>query len=102
MVVSRDIDFTQPCTITCGHLHGGTDASIVAESVDFKFDIRSFDKDVQHTAVEAVKRIIESEREAANSPRSPRILTSASCPPIDNDEGAATKLTEAFMYILQR
>lgn len=61
MVVSREIDFTQPFVITCGYFHGGTDVSIIPEFVNFKVDVRSFDKDIQHTAVEAAKRIIKAE-----------------------------------------
>lgn len=96
MVVSREIDFKEPCVITSGYFHGGTDASIIPEFADFKVDIRSFNKDIQHTAVEAVKRIIEGECQAANAPKSPRIVTSASCPPIDNDGEATDKLTRAL------
>lgn len=96
MVVSREIDFTQPCVITCGYFHGGTDASIIPEFADFKVDVRSFDKDIQHTAVEAAKRIIKAECQAAKSPKSPRIVTSTICPPIDNDEEATARFTEAL------
>jgi metal-dependent amidase/aminoacylase/carboxypeptidase family protein len=96
MVVSREIDFAQPCVITCGYFHGGTDASIIPEFADFKVDIRSFDRDVQHTAVEAAKRIINGECQAAKSPKSPQIVTSTSCPPIDNDEEATARFTEAL------
>ncbi|KAL1868942.1 hypothetical protein Daus18300_005778 [Diaporthe australafricana] len=96
MVVSREIDFKEPCVITSGYFHGGTDASIIPEFADFKVDIRSFKEDIQHRAVEAVKRIIEGECQAANSPKSPRIVTAASCPPIDNDGGATEKFTAAL------
>jgi metal-dependent amidase/aminoacylase/carboxypeptidase family protein len=96
LVVSREIDFKKPCVITCGYFHGGTDASIIPEFADFKVDIRSFDKDIQRTAVKATKRITEGECQAANSPKSPRILTSASCTPIDNDEEATAKFTRAL------
>ncbi|OBT69759.1 hypothetical protein VE03_00900 [Pseudogymnoascus sp. 23342-1-I1] len=96
MVVSREIDFKEPCTITCGYLHAGTDASIIPEFADFKLDIRSFNKDIQHTAVKAAKRIIEGECQAANSPKSPLIVTSASCPPIDNDDEATARFTSAL------
>lgn len=96
MVVCREIDFKEPCVITSGYFHGGTDVSIIPEYADFKLDIRSFNKDIQHRAVEAVKRIIEGECQAANSPKSPRIVTSASCPPNDNDGEATNKLTAAL------
>jgi amidohydrolase len=96
MVVAREIDFTEPCVVTCGTFHGGTDASIILDYADFKVDIRSFNKDIQLTAVKAVKRIIEGECQAANSPKSPRILTATSCPPIDNDEEATAKFTRAL------
>ncbi|CRL25919.1 Peptidase M20 [Penicillium camemberti] len=95
-VVAREIDFKEPCVVTCGYLHGGTDASIIPEFADFKVDIRSFDKDIQHTAIKAVKRIIEGECHTSRSPKSPRVLTSAHCPPIDNDEGATAKFTRAL------
>lgn len=96
MVVAREIDFKEPCAVTCGYFHGGTDASIIPEFADFTVDIRSFNKDIQHTAVKAVKRIIEGECQAANSPKRPQISTSASCPPIDNDEEATAKFTRAL------
>ncbi|EGX88235.1 Peptidase M20D/carboxypeptidase Ss1 [Cordyceps militaris CM01] len=98
MVVAREIDFREPCTITCGYFHAGTDASIIPEFADFKVDIRSFDQNIQNTAVKAVSRIIEGECRAANSPKPPRISTSAHCPPIDNDAEATGK----FACALQR
>jgi amidohydrolase len=93
---AREIDFNEPCAITSGYLHGGTDASIIPEFADFTVDVRSFKEDVQKTAVQAVKRIIEGECEAAKSPQTPRIVTSASCPPIDNDTDATNKFTTAL------
>lgn len=95
-VVAREVDFNEPCVVACGYLHAGTDASIIPEFADFKVDIRSFNQDIQHKAVQAVKRIIEGECLTANSPKSPRILTAAHCPPIDNDEGATDKFTRAL------
>ncbi|KAJ8133597.1 hypothetical protein O1611_g20 [Lasiodiplodia mahajangana] len=97
MIVAREIDFDEPCTITCGYFHGGTDASIIPDFTDFKVDIRSFNADVQRTAVKAVKRIIEGECQVANSPRDPRILTRTSCPPIDNNEEATARFTSALL-----
>lgn len=97
MVVTREIDFKQPCTITCGYFHAGTDASIIPDFADFKVDIRSFNKEIQDAAVKAAKRIIEGECQAAKSPKTPRILTSVSCPPIDNDEDATAKFTSALL-----
>ncbi|KAF2118334.1 peptidase M20D/carboxypeptidase Ss1 [Lophiotrema nucula] len=82
MIVAREIDFKEPCAVTCSYLHGGTDASIIPEFADFTLDIP--------------KRIIDGECRAANSPKSPRIVTSASCPPIDNDEEATTRFTRAL------
>ena len=95
-VVAREIDFKKPCVITSGYIHGGTDASIIPEFVDFTVDVRSFDENIQKIAVKAVKRIIEAECTAANSPKSPRILISATCPPIDNDEQATALFTTAL------
>ncbi len=95
-VVAREIDFSEPCAVTCGYFHAGTDASIIPDGADFTVDIRSFNKDIQARAVKAVKRIIEGECQAAGSPKSPRIMTSASCPPIDNDEKATSRFGTAL------
>lgn len=96
MVVSREIDSKEPCVVTCGTFHAGTDASIIPEYADFKVDIRSFNEDIQLSAVNAVSRIIQGECQAANSPKRPRIMTAASCPPIDNDEKATARFTAAL------
>lgn len=96
MVVSREIDVKEPCTIACGYFHAGTDASIIPDFADFKVDIRSFDQDIQNTATQAARRIIEEECQAANSPTSPRITISTSCPPVDNDAEATARLTKAL------
>ncbi|KAJ9615681.1 hypothetical protein H2200_001757 [Cladophialophora chaetospira] len=96
MVVAREIDTKEPCVVTCGTFHGGTDASIIPEYADFKVDVRSFNKDIQLAAVKAVKRIIQGECQAARSPKTPRILTATSCPPIDNDEQATARFTRAL------
>lgn len=47
MVVAREIDFKEPCAITCGYFYGRTDASIIPDFADFKVDIRLFDKDIE-------------------------------------------------------
>lgn len=96
MVVSRELDQKAPRAITCGMFHAGTDASIIPDHADFKVDVRSFDKDIQIAAVSAVKRIIQGECQAANSPKNPRISTATTCPPIDNDEEATTRLETAL------
>lgn len=96
MVVAREIDFAQPCVVTCGMFQGCTDASIIPDHADLTVDVRSFDKDIQLAAVDAVKRIISGECRASNSPKDPRILTAASCPPIDNDQDATESLTAAL------
>ncbi|KAI0487079.1 peptidase [Xylaria cf. heliscus] len=95
-VVAREIDFKEPCTITCGYFHAGTDASIIPDFADFKVDIRSFSQDIQNAATKAARRIIEGECQASNSPRSPRIRTSTSCPPIDNDTEATARFSKAL------
>jgi amidohydrolase len=96
MVVAREIDFTEPCVVTCGVFQGGTDASIIPDHADFTVDIRSFKQEIQLTAVKAVKRIIVGECQASNSPKEPRISTATSCPPIDNDEDATARFTAAL------
>lgn len=96
MVVSREIDSKEPCVVTCGIFQAGTDASIIPEFADFKVDVRAFNEEIQRTAVSSVKRIIDGECTVARAPKPPRILTSARCPPIDNDEDATNNFTAAL------
>ncbi|KAF1827065.1 peptidase M20D/carboxypeptidase Ss1 [Dissoconium aciculare CBS 342.82] len=96
MVVTREIGPKQPCVVTCGTFHAGTDASIIPEYADFKVDVRSLDMHVQLTAVKAVKRIIIKECQTSNAPREPRITTTASCPPVDNDEDCTRRFEAAL------
>ncbi|KAI1120469.1 peptidase [Nemania abortiva] len=96
-VVAEEIDFKEHRAITCGYFRGGTDASIIPDFADFTVDVRSFKPEIQKIAVDAVKRVIEGQCQAANSPKSPKITTSVSCPPIDNDEDATAKFTSALL-----
>jgi amidohydrolase len=96
-IPTRIIGCKNPCVITVGSFHAGTDASVIPEHADFKVSIHSLDQNTQQTALHAVRRIIEAECLAAKCPRPPRIVTTAHCPPVDNDE-VCTSLFKAALH----
>jgi metal-dependent amidase/aminoacylase/carboxypeptidase family protein len=96
MVLTREIGPKQLCVVTCGTFHAGIDAGIIPEYAGFRVDVSSLDKGVQLTAVKAVKRIVVGECQTSDFPGETRIITTANCLPVDNDEQCTRRLETAL------
>jgi hippurate hydrolase len=96
-VVSREVAATDSAVVTVGSLRAGTKDNIIPDEAELTVNIRSFSPAVRERVVNAVKRIIRAESEAAGAPREPEITTIEDFPATVNDETATTELTDRFL-----
>lgn len=82
--------------VTCASIHAGDTDNVIPDRLELKFDVRSFDPTVRDKVVAAIKRIINTECEAANVPKSPLIEATRTFPLTINDPGLVESLQDTF------
>ena len=95
-IVSRVVAPQDSVVITCGSFHGGDAHNIIADSVDIKLNIRTYDAKVREKVLDSMRRIIEAECIAAGSPRKPEIKQTHQYPLTSNDPEIAEGLRSLF------
>lgn len=95
-IVSRVVAPQDTVVVTCGSFHGGDAHNIIPDSVDIKLNIRTYDEKVRAKVLEAMRRIIESECEAAGAPKKPLFRQTHKYPLTDNDPTIAEELRALF------
>jgi len=102
-VVSRQTSPFDPCVVTVGSIHGGTQFNIIPDQVELKLTLRSYSDAVRNNTIEAIKRIIKGTAEAAGVPqdRLPTIkVREPYTPSTVNDVPLTRRLTGVFTRVL--
>lgn len=95
-IVSRETNPQEAGIVTIGSIHGGNVANVIPDHVDFKINIRAFDRSLQERLVDRVKTIISTECKAAQSPQEPTIETVNQFPPTINNDELVDLLSSSF------
>ena len=95
-IVSRVVAPQDSVVITCGSFHGGDAHNIIPDSVEIKLNVRTYDTKVREKILDKIRRIIETEYEAAGSPKKPKIEQTHQYPLTDNDPGMTKDLRALF------
>jgi amidohydrolase len=95
-VVSREVAAGDTAVLTIGALRAGTKENIIPDDAELLMSIRTTDPAVRETVMAAIRRIVHGEAATAGAPQPPRIEHPMSFPAVVNDEGAITRLREAF------
>jgi amidohydrolase len=96
-IVSREIDPAQTAVLTVGRMHVGSKENIIGDDAELGISIRTFDAQVRARVLAAVQRIVEGECHAAGTSAPPDVHHTFGTPVVENDPGAAERLTQAFV-----
>ncbi len=102
-IVSRQTSPFDPCVVTVGSIHGGTQFNIIPDEVKMQLTLRSYSDEVRNHTIEAIKRICQHTAEAAGIPqdRMPVIqVREPYTPSTINDVALTKRLSGTFGRVL--
>ncbi len=102
-IVSRQTSPFDPCVVTVGSIHGGTQFNIIPDQVELKLTLRSYSEEVRNQTIESIRRIIKGTAEAAGIPqdRLPTVkIREPYTPSTINDIPLTRRLTGVFSRVL--
>ncbi|KAK4697906.1 hypothetical protein P7C71_g230, partial [Lecanoromycetidae sp. Uapishka_2] len=91
-IVSREIDPAEMAVVTVGSVQAGTTENVIADQAVLKINTRSTTPAVRKKVIAAVRRIVDAECEASNSPKPPLIESTSRFPLTINDDDVASQL----------
>ncbi|MGW4351097.1 amidohydrolase [Nocardia sp. NPDC004582] len=95
-IVSREIAAADQVVLTIGTLHAGTKDNIIAEDAQLGLSIRTYSPAIRDRVLEAVRRIVHGEADAAGADRAPVIESVTRLPVTFNDAAALEKTRTAL------
>ncbi|MGQ5638984.1 MULTISPECIES: amidohydrolase [unclassified Streptomyces] len=95
-VVSREIASKDRAVLTVGALQAGTKDNVIPDEAELQLNIRTYTPPVRTAVLDAVKRIVQGEAEAAGATRDPEISTMHTFPLMVNDEAACSRTMAAI------
>ena len=95
-IVSRVVLPQETVVVTCASIHGGDAHNNIPSRVEFKLNIRTYNNEVRAKVLASMKRIIETECEAAGTPKKPDIERTHEYPLTDNDAKMSAELRTLF------
>ena len=95
-IVSREIAAAQSAVVTIGALQAGTKENVIPDDAVIKLNVRTFDEGVRTHVLDAIKRIVDAEAQAAGAPRPPEITALDRYQLVRNDADSAARVRAAF------
>jgi amidohydrolase len=95
-IVSRELGTDEPAVVTVGVLQAGTKENVIPDEALIKLNIRTFNGKVRKHVLDAVKRIVNAEAEAAGATRKPEITALDRYAMVVNDSAASARVRDAF------
>ncbi|KAL4900661.1 hypothetical protein BDW74DRAFT_91689 [Aspergillus multicolor] len=95
-IVSREITPGELAIVTCGSINAGHAPNIIPDECDLQLSVRSYDPKVRERLNTAIKRIIEAECDASETPQKPTIKHTFTAPATINDEATVRTLLKTF------
>ena len=95
-IVSREIDPFKMAVLTVGSLQAGSKSNIIPERATLLVNIRAYDTEVRKHLLEAIKRMVNAECEAAGTPEPAQFELYDSYPLTNNDAETTKRVTDAF------
>lgn len=95
-IVSREIDPFKMAVLTVGSLQAGSKSNIIPERATLLVNIRAYDIEVRKHLLEAIKRMVNAECEAAGTPEPAQFELYDSYPLTNNDAETTKRVTDAF------
>ncbi|WP_327145473.1 amidohydrolase [Nocardia sp. NBC_01327] len=99
-IVSREIAASDQAVVTVGTLHAGTKENIIADQAELGLSIRTYSPELRAKVLEAIRRIVDAEAEAAGADRPPTIESLTRLPVTINEPVALDKTRAALRAAL--
>ncbi len=102
-IVSRETSPFQPCVVTVGSIHGGTQFNIIPDEVKLQLTLRSYSDEVRNHTIASIERICKGLAEGAGVPqdRLPTVTVRDQFTPYtDNDIPLTRRLVPVFERVL--
>ncbi len=95
-IVAREIRPGEPAVLTVGSIHAGTKSNVIPDSAELLLNIRTEDEAARGDVLDAIRRIVSAECEAARCPKPPQFALYEQYPPTINDADVTARVVGAF------
>lgn len=95
-VVSREVAPGDAAVLTVGSIHAGSTSNVIADEAVLQLNIRTYSEGTRSAVLDAIRRIVEAECRASNTPHEPTFEPFDRFPLTDNGGPATRKVAEAF------
>jgi amidohydrolase len=95
-VVSRELAPSQTAVLTVGSSQAGTKSNVIPDYAVLQLNTRSYSQQTRQRMLDAIRRIVRAECQAAGSPRDPDFQALDSFPLTDNDADTTRRVAGAF------
>lgn len=95
-VVSRELAPGEPAVLTVGSVQAGTTSNVIPDHATLLLNMRTYSDATRTAMLDAIRRIVTAEGEAARAPQPPDIEPFESFPLTSNDPAVTARVAEAF------
>lgn len=95
-VVAREVAPAETAVLTVGSVQAGTKSNVISENATLQLNIRTYSEATRQTVLDAIRRIVRAECQAAGSPTEPEFELFDQFPLTDNDTAATERVAAAF------
>jgi hippurate hydrolase len=95
-VVSRETRPGEPVVVTVGSVSAGTKSNVIPDHAVIELNVRTYGEQTRAATLAAIRRIVNAECEASDSPQPPEFEMFDRFPLTDNDITVTGRVTEAF------
>lgn len=95
-IVSREIQPGEHAVLTIGSIQAGTKANVIPDSAQLLLNMRTYSDDTRTAMLDAIRRIVTAECQAARAPQGPDFEPYERYPLTSNDPAVTARVADAF------
>lgn len=95
-VISRELAPTEPAVLTVGSIQSGTKSNVIGDHAVLELNVRTYNEPTRTSVLGAIRRIVNAECAASDSPAPPEFEMFDEFPPTINDAATTKTVSAAF------
>jgi len=95
-IVSREIAAADTAVLTIGSIQAGSKSNVIGDHAVLELNLRTYDQSVRAAVLDGIRRIVNAECQASNSPQAPTFELYDSFPLTVNDDDVTDRVSDAF------
>ena len=95
-IVSREVAPTETAVLTVGSIHAGTKSNVIGDRAVLELNLRTYDESVRSAVLDSIRRIVNAECLASNSPKEAEFELYDRFPLTVNDDDVTDRVSNAF------